>query len=126
LSTSPCERLIFSRPSPNMIKVIYNSYYHFEESSIFLQAKANELKSEIELWEKTLKMPFIASKIADFILNFIISLDEQEFKEFDLYETNEEDIKTYYNYVRLLYLLFNMNYDSDYDGKKVKNNLSEA
>jgi len=71
-------------------------------------------------------MPFIASKIADFILNFIISLDEQEFKEFDLYETNEEDIKTYYNYVRLLYLLFNMNYDSDYDGKKVKNNLSEA
>lgn len=129
LSTSPilrlCERLIFSRASPNVIKVITTSTI-LKNHEVFLNAKANELKSEIELCEKRLKMPFVASKIADITLNFITSLDEQEFKDFDIYETNEEDIKLYYNYVRLLYLLFNMNYDNDYDGKKLKNNLFEA
>ena len=129
LSTSPilrlCERLIFSRASPNVIKVITTSTI-LKNHEVFLNAKANELKSEIELCEKRLKMPFVASKIADITLNFITSLDEQEFKDFDIYETNEEDIKLYYNYVRLLYLLFNMNYDDDYDGKKLKNNLFET
>ena len=128
LSTSPilrlCERLIFSRASPNVIKVITTSTI-LKNHEVFLNAKANELKSEIELCEKRLKMPFVASKIADITLNFITSLDEQEFKDFDIYETNEEDIKLYYNYVRLLYLLFNMNYDDDYDGTKLKNNLFE-
>ena len=120
LSTSPilrlCERLIFSRASSNVKKVITTSTI-LENHLVFLNAKANELKSEIELCEKRLKMPFIASKIADITLNFITSLDEQEFKDFDIYETNEEDINLYYNFVRLLYLLFNMNYDSDSDGK---------
>jgi len=129
LSTSPilrlCERLIFSRASPNVVKVITTSTI-LKNHEVFLNAKANELKSEIELCEKRLKMPFVASKIADITLNFITSLDEQEFKDFDIYETNEEDIKLYYNYVRLLYLLFNMNYDDDYDGKKLKNNLFET
>jgi hypothetical protein len=129
LSTSPilrlCERLIFSRASSNVKKVITTSTI-LENHLVFLNAKANELKSEIELCEKRLKMPFIASKIADITLNFITSLDEQEFKDFDIYETNEEDINLYYNFVRLLYLLFNMNYDSDSDGKKLKNNLYET
>ena len=129
LSTSPilrlCERLIFSRASSNVKKVITTSTI-LENHLVFLNAKANELKSEIDLCEKRLKMPFIASKIADITLNFITSLDEQEFKDFDIYETNEEDINLYYNFVRLLYLLFNMNYDSDSDGKKLKNNLYET
>jgi hypothetical protein len=129
LSISPilrlCERLIFSRASPNVKKVITTSTI-LKNHAIFLKAKANELKSEIELCEKRLRMSFVASKIADITLNFITSLDEQEFKDFDIYETNEEDINLYYNYVRLLYLLFNMNYDSDYDGKRLKNNLFET
>jgi hypothetical protein len=129
LSTSPilrlCERLIFSRASPNVKKVITTSTI-LKNHIVFLNDKANELKSEIELCEKRLKTPFVASKIADITLNFITSLDEQEFQEFDIYETNEEDINLYYNYIRLLYLLFNMNYDNDCDGKKLKNNLIET
>lgn len=128
LSTSPilrlCERLIFSRASPNVKKVITTSTI-LKNHTIFLNAKANELKHEIELCEKRLKTPFVASKIADITLNFITSLDEQEFKDFDIYETNEEDINLYYNYVRLLYLLFNMSYDSGSEGKQLKNNLLE-
>ena len=76
LSTSPilrlCERLIFSRASPNVIKVITTSTI-LKNHEVFLNAKANELKSEIELCEKRLKMPFGASKIADITLNFITS-----------------------------------------------------
>jgi len=128
LSISPilrlCERLIFSRASPNVKKVITTSTI-LKNHTIFLNAKANELKKEIELCEKRLRSPFVASKIADITLNFITSLDEQEFKDFDIYETNEEDIKLYYNYVRLLYLLFNMSYDDDTEGKKLKINLFE-
>ena len=128
LSTSPvlrlCERLIFSRSSANVKKVITTSSI-LKNHIIFLNSKAYELKNEIELCEKRLKMPFVASKIADITLNFITSQDEQEFKEYDIYETNEEDITLYYNYVRLLYILFNMSYDSDDDGIKMKNILFE-
>ena len=70
-------------------------------------------------------MPFIASIIADITLNFITSNDEEEFKDFEIYETNKDSIKIYYIYLKLLYILLNFSYDKDLEGKKLKNNLFE-
>ena len=128
LSTSPIlrlsEQLIFSRASKNVKRVLPIETL-FNNHSVFLNIKAKELIEEISLCEKRLKMPFSASKIADITLNFITSLDEQEFKDFDILESNKEIINYYYVYIKLLYILFNINYSEDLDGKKLKSNLFE-
>ena len=128
LSTSPvlrlCEQLIFSRATKN-IKSVITSKSILENHKVFLNAKVNELKKEIDLCEKKIKTPFVASKIADINLNFITSLDEQEFKNYDIFEVENQDLNIYYNYIKLLYLLFGMDYDNNLDGKNLKKNLFE-
>ena len=128
LSTSPIlrlsEQIIFSRASKNVKKVLpietlYNNH------SIFMNIKVKELIEEIGLCEKRIKMPFSASKIADITLNFITSLDEQEFKDFDILESNKELVNYYYFYIKLLYILFDMNYNENLDEKQLKSNLFE-
>ena len=124
LSISPvlrlCEQLIFSRSTKNVKNVITINTV-LENHELFLRTKANQLKNEITVCEKRLKTPFVASKIADITLNFITSIDEIEFKTFDILETNEEDINLFYNYIKLLYLLFGMNFNNNLQGKKLKN-----
>ena len=128
LSVSPIlrlsEQLIFSRASKNIRKVLTIESV-FNNHRIFLQIKAKELRDEISLCEKRIRTPFSATKIADITLNFITSLDEQEFKDFDILETNKEYIKIYYAYMKLLYILFNLNYNNYIDIKKLKKNLYE-
>ena len=128
LATSPIlrlnEQLIFSRATKNIRNVLPISNI-LKNHNIFLNAKANELINEISLCEKTIRMPFIASKIADITLNFITSIDEQEFRDYDILENNKNAIKNYYIFLKLLYILLNSNYDKDLDGKKLKNNLFE-
>ena len=128
LATSPVlrlnEQLIFSRATKNIRNVLPINNI-LKNHNIFLNAKANELMNEIALCEKRIKMPFTASKIADITLNFITSLDEQEFRDFDILETNKEAIKIYYIYIKLLYVLLNISYDRDLEGKKLKNYLFE-
>ena len=128
LATSPVlrlnEQLIFSRATKNIRNVLPINNI-LKNHNIFLNAKANELMKEIALCEKRIKMPFTASKIADITLNFITSLDEQEFRDFDILETNKEAIKIYYIYIKLLYVLLNISYDKDLEGKKLKNYLFE-
>ena len=127
LSTSPvlrlCEQLIFS--NTKNIKKVLSIDNVLKNHNIFLNAKANELQNEIALCEKTINTPFIASKIADITLNFITSVDEQEFKDFDILEINKDEIKNYYNYIKLLYILFNDNYDNKINGKILKAKLFE-
>ena len=118
------EQIIFSRASKNVKKVLPIETI-FNNHKVFLNMKAKELMDEINLCEKKIKMPFSASKIADITLNFITSLDEQEFKDFDILETNAEIINCYYVYIKLLYILFNINYSDDMDNKKLKSNLFE-
>ena len=128
LSTSPIlrlnEQIIFSRATKNVRNVLPINNI-LKNHNIFLNAKANELMNEISLCEKTIKMPFTASKIADITLNFITSLDEQEFKDFDILETNKETVRIYYIYLKILYILINISYDKDLEGKKLKNYLFE-
>ena len=127
LSTSPvlrlCEQLIFA--NTKNIKQVLSIDNVLKNHNIFLNAKANELQNEISLCEKTINTPFIASKIADITLNFITSVDEQEFKDFDILEINKDEINNYYNYIKLLYILFNDNYDNKISGKILKTKLFE-
>ena len=128
LSTSPIlrlnEQIIFSRATKNVRNVLPITNI-LNNHNIFLNAKANELINEIALCEKTIRMPFTASKIADITLNFITSVDEEEFKDFDIFETNKDTIRIYYIYLQLLYILLNNNYEKDLEGKTLKNNLFE-
>ena len=125
LSTSPvlrlCEQIIFSRTKN--IKKVLSIENILKNHNIFLNAKANELQNEISLCEKTINTPFRASKIADITLNFITSMDEQEFKDFDILEINKYEINNYYNYIKLLCILFNENYDNKISGKNLKEKL---
>ena len=130
LATSPvlrlCERMIFCNSSPKIKKVISIKTI-LKNHNIFLNAKANELKREIELCERRIDTPFVASKIADITLNFITSIDEEEFKTFDILEINtKEDIEEYYNFIKLLYILFNESYDERINGKSLKTILFET
>ena len=128
LSTSPvlrlCEQLMFARSIKNVKKEI-NTEYILNNHNIYLNAKANELKNEIYLCDKSIKTPFIASKIADITLNFITSIDEEEFKNYDLLESNKEEFSNYYNYIKLLYILFDEKYDDKASGKNLKLKLFE-
>ena len=128
LANSPvlrlCEQLILCRSSKN-IKNSLNVDTILKNHNIFLNAKANELQHEIKLCEKRIKAPFVASKIADITLNFITSNDEQEFKDFDIFETNQYVINEYYNYIKLLLILINENYDNKLNGQQLKEKLFE-
>ena len=128
LANSPvlrlCEQLIFCRSSKN-IKNSLNVDTILKNHNIFLNAKANELQNEIKLCEKRIKTSFVASKIADITLNFITSNDEQEFKDFDIFETNQYVINEYYNYIKLLLILLNGNYDNKLNGQQLKAKLFE-
>lgn len=128
LATSPIlrlsEQLIFSRASDNLRKVLSIDTI-LTNHKIFLKVKAKELMNEIDLCGKRIKTPFTASKIADITLNFVTSLDEQEFKNFDILETNTEIVEMYYRYIKLLYILFNINYDNSLENKKIKSYLFE-
>ena len=128
LANSPvlrlCEQLIFCRSSKN-IKNSLNIDTILKNHNIFLNAKANELQNEIKLCEKRIKTSFVASKIADITLNFITSNDEQEFKDFDIFETNQYVINEYYNYIKLLLILLNENYDNKLNDQQLKAKLFE-
>ena len=88
-----------------------------------LNDKIKELNEEIELCTNKLNSSFIASKIADVTLNFITSIDEEEFKNFDLYSNNKNDMKLYYNFIKILCLLIDEPFDKNDDNKKIKNKL---
>ena len=128
LSTSPvlrlCEQLIFSKSSKN-IKNVISIKTILTNHNIFLNSKVNELQNEISLCDKRINSSFIASKIADITLNFITSSDEQEFQNFDILEINKDSINSYYNYIKLLYLLLNDKYEDKLNGKNLKIKLYE-
>ena len=129
LSISPVlkltEQIIFSRASENIRKVIsINNIVH--NNKIFLTMKAKELINEITLCEKKINKSFTASKTADITLNFITTLDEQEFKDFDNLETNKKLVNLYYYYIKLFCILLNINYSNDLENAKIKKKLYET
>ena len=128
LSVSPMlnlsEQIIFSRATENLKKVISIDNI-LNNNYIFLNIKAKTLINELTIYEKKINKPFTASKTADITLNFITSLDEKEFKDFDILETNKGLVNIYYYYIKLFCILFNINYNHDLKDKKIKTYLYE-
>ena len=130
LSKSPilrfCERMMFARSTPN-IKKILSKEIIFNENKNLLENKIKELREKIALCNKILSTPFTASKTAEITLNFITSLQELEFKDYEISEINEEE-KNYYNYIQILYYLLNEEFEENENIKKnailsLRNNL---
>ena len=130
LSKSPilrfCERMMFARSTPN-IKKILSKEIIFNENKNLLENKIKELREKIALCNKILSTPFTASKTAEITLNFITSLQELEFKDYEISEINEEE-KYYYNYIQILYYLLNEEFEENENIKKnailsLRNNL---
>ena len=115
LSNSPIlrlkERLLFGRSSINLrniqsIKDILN------KNEIFLKDKIKELNEKISECDKKINLAFNASKTAEINFNFILSKDEEELKNYVLFSDNEADKKEYYIYLKIIYILFDENYEN--------------
>ena len=126
LITSPIlrlkEQIILSYRTP-IIKNNLPISTILKNHEIILENKIKELNEEINLCSDKLAKPFVASKIADVTLNFITSFDEKEFKDFDILTKNKDEIKLYYNLIKILYLLFDEQYDKNKNDKTIKNEL---
>ena len=117
-----CEQLIFSRSS-RLVKEKTTINDLLRNHLITLENKIRELKNEIFLCTSRIKKPFVASKIADITLNFITAADEQEFKEFDNMNIPKNEKEFYYNFIKILYLIFNEKLDNKLDKISLKQNL---
>jgi len=120
LSKSPVLRLryqlIFAHSTPSIRKAISTNDVLENYDNIF-KLKIEELQNKISFCDKTLEVPFKASKTAEITFNFISTLDEAEFmyltKLFKSKDNNysESEINYYYNFILLLYWLFNKKSD---------------
>lgn len=120
LSKSPVLRLryqlIFAHSTPSIRKAISTNDVLENYDNIF-KLKIDELQNKISFCNKTLDVPFKASKTAEITFNFISTLDEAEFmyltKLFKKKDNNysESEINYYYNFILLIYWLFNKKSD---------------
>ena len=115
LSYSKClrltERMIFSRSSRKLREAISKQEI-LDTNKIYLLEKEKELSKKVEKCNEKLKIKFTASKTAEMILNFITNNIENEFK-LNIFENFGEKEKILsYNYVKLLYLLLDENYEN--------------
>ena len=106
-----CERMIFARSTSKLRQSISKKNI-LDTNKIYLNDKKKELENKIEYCNDKLKTKFAASKTAEITLNFITINIENEFK-LNLFENcnNENDKKYCYNYIKILYLLLEENYE---------------
>lgn len=127
LSLSPIlrltERLFFGRATKNLRNVQSVSSI-IAKNETFLKDKVKELEEKLVECEKKIITPFNASKTAEIAFNFILTKDEDEYKTYILFTTNEEEKKEYYNYTKIIYLLFDEDYEN-IDLKDLNENLYE-
>ena len=115
LSKSPVlrliERLFFGRSTQN-IREIQSVSDILNRNKILLKNKIKELEEEINECENKINSPFNASKTAEITFNFILTKDEEDFKRFIIFMETDEEEKEYYVYMKLIYLLFDENYEN--------------
>ena len=87
-----------------------------------MKDKVKELEKKLVEWEKKIITPFNALKTAKIAFNFILTKDEDEYKTYILFTNNEEEKKEYYNYTKIIYLLFDEDY-KNINGKDLNENL---
>ena len=106
-----CERMIFARSSPKLREAISKQQI-LDTNKLFLMEKIKELNKQIEICNEKLKNKFTASKTAEMTLNFITNNIENEFKLNILGNLDENEKIFNYNYIKLLYLLLDENYEN--------------
>jgi hypothetical protein len=115
LSKSPVlrlkERLYFGR-STNNLRNIQKVSDILNNNEIFLKDNIKVLENKITECDKRINGEFNPSKTAEINFNFILSKDEEEFKKFVWLAENEKEKNEYYNYVKIMYLLFNEKYEN--------------
>ena len=115
LSKSPVlrlkERLFFGRSTLNL-RNIQSVSDILKKNETFLKEKIKELEGEIIECDKRINTAFNPSKMAEINFNFILSKDEDEFKNFIWFAENESEKSEYYYYLKLFYLLFNESYEN--------------
>ena len=115
LSKSPIlrlsERLIFSR-STNNLRNVQSISDILKKNEKFLKDKIKELEGRIAECDKRINTSFNPSKTAEINFNFILSKDEEEFKNFIYLAENEKEKTEFYCYTKIIYLLFNENYEN--------------
>ena len=132
LTNSPilrlCERLIFSKSTKNL-RAITSIPEILNKNILFLEDKKNELKNRVDECVVKINKIFTASKTAEITFNFILSNDEEEFKNlFLVLKSNKEKREKYFIYVKILYLIFDESYEGVDDNKlvpKLYNKLEE-
>ena len=70
------------------------------------------MNEKISECDKKINLAFNASKTAEINFNFILSKDEEELKNYVLFSDNEADKKEYYIYLKIIYILFDENYEN--------------
>ena len=106
-----CERMIFARSSPKLREAI-SKHQILGTNKLYLMEKVKELNKKIEICDEKLRNKFTASKTAEMTLNFITNNIENEFK-LNIFESFDEKEKIFnYNYIKLLYLLLDENYEN--------------
>ena len=125
LSKSPIlhlvERLFFAR-STNNLRNIQSVSDILKKNEIFLKDKIKELEERIKECDKGINIVFNPSKTAEINFNFILSKDEEEFKNFIWFAENEKEKTEYYCYTKIIYILFNES-NENIETKNLNNNL---
>ena len=115
LSKSPVlrlkERLLFSRSTSNL-RNIQTIPDILNQNEILLKEKIKELEGKISECDKRINTVFSPSKTAEINFNFILSKDEEEFKNFVWFAENEKEKSEYFCFLKLVYLLFNESYEN--------------
>ena len=106
-----CERFIFSRSTSKLRESITKKQI-LEYNIFLLKQKITEFENKIKICNEKLAKKFSATKIAEFTLNFITNNIENEFK-YGLFSSLNDDSekKQFFNYIKLLYILLDENYD---------------
>ena len=115
LSKSPVlrlnERILFARSTSNLrsIQSIPDILKHNEK---LLKEKIKELEGKMSECDKRISTVFNPSKTAEINFNFILSKDEEEFKNFVWFAENEKEKSEYFCFLKLIYLLINESYEN--------------
>ena len=125
LSTSPIlrlkERLLFGRSTP-LLRNKQSIVDILSKNQIFLKDKITELNEKISECDNKINIVFNPSKTAEINFNFILSKDEEDLRNFVLFSENEDDKKEYSIYIKIIYILFDENYEN-IELKKLNQNL---
>ena len=102
------ERLFFGRSTPG-IRDILTVADLLNINEKYLNNKKKELEQKIQECNRKIGSTFTASKTAEILFNLILEKDEDEFKQ--LFQYSENDKAYYYTYVKIIYLLFDFEFE---------------